>query len=96
MNLVNEHNFAKLKPSKRHMHVTKQWNCMPIRQKFFAKSFIKSISPPNIIAAKYSHYTVCNFLIMCNCAHNVKMVTSQRTAQLMLHGETISSQIKYV
>ena len=30
-NLVNEHNFAKLKPSKRHMHITKQWDCTPIR-----------------------------------------------------------------
>ena len=56
-NLVNEHNFAKLKLSKRHMHVTKQWDCTPIHQTFFAKSFIKSISP-NIITAKHSRYTV--------------------------------------
>ena len=72
-NLANEHNFAKLKPSKRHMQVTKQWDCTPICQTFFAKSFIRSISP-NIIAAKHFCYTVLNQSV-CSCLHHYVYVT---------------------
>ena len=39
------------------MHITKQWDCTPIRQTFFTKSFIKLISP-KIITAKHSRYMV--------------------------------------
>ena len=51
-NLANEHNFAKLKPSKCHMHVTMQWDYTSIRQAFF-RHIIYQIN----FAKHYRHQT---------------------------------------
>ena len=71
VNLANEYNFAKLKPSKRYMHITRQY--LPICQTFihkiiyqinFAKHYRHQTFPLyGICANTFNHF----FTILCEC-----------------------------